>query len=48
MLGFKIKVYYCKLLDDVIVLLKNNMEIVWITAIESIPELKSYCKEILG
>ena len=25
-----------------------NMEIVWITAIESIPELKSYCKEILG
>ena len=24
------------------------MEIVWITAIESIPELKSYCIEILG
>ena len=25
-----------------------NLEIVWNTAIESIPELKSYCKEILG
>ena len=25
-----------------------NIEIVWRTAIESIPELKSYCKEILG
>ena len=25
-----------------------NIEIVWSTAIESIPELKSYCKEILG
>ena len=25
-----------------------NFEIVWRTAIESIPELKSYCKEILG
>ena len=25
-----------------------NLEIVWSTAIESIPELKSYCKEILG
>ncbi|MGM9808645.1 MAG: DUF86 domain-containing protein [Bacilli bacterium] len=24
-----------------------NMEIVWRTAIESIPELESYCKEIL-
>ena len=23
-----------------------NLEIVWGTAIESIPELKSYCKEI--
>ena len=46
--GLKIKVYYYKLTKDVIVLLKNNMEIVWITAIESIPELKSYCKEILG
>ena len=25
-----------------------NLEIVWNTANESIPELKSYCKEILG
>ena len=25
-----------------------NLEIVWNTAIESIPELKSYCKEILS
>ena len=25
-----------------------NLEIVWSTSIESIPELKSYCKEILG
>ena len=25
-----------------------NLGIVWSTAIESIPELKSYCKEILG
>ena len=25
-----------------------NLEIVWSTAIESIPELKSYCKEILS
>ena len=25
-----------------------NLEIVWSTAIESIPELKAYCKEILG
>ena len=25
-----------------------NLEIVWSTAIESIPKLKSYCKEILG
>ena len=25
-----------------------NIEIVWSTAIESIPELKSYCKEILS
>ena len=25
-----------------------NLEIVWNTAVESIPELKSYCKEILG
>ena len=25
-----------------------NLEIVWSTVIESIPELKSYCKEILG
>ena len=25
-----------------------NIEIVWSTVIESIPELKSYCKEILS
>lgn len=25
-----------------------NLEIVWNTAIESIPELKSYCEEILN
>ena len=25
-----------------------NLEIVWNTAIESIPELKEYCKEILN